>query len=317
MVSQVEGCGHDDQDNVVMVAVNNADMGMDEELFVDEISSFNVSVKDMNKEMKTEMTEVKTEMTNSNIKDMNKEMKTEMTNTDIKDIQKEDENFLFKNEIGNNIWESRFNLNVDGVLENLLDAARNARTKKVVDKGDLKERLEKNILLLDNLSNQCAGNNWSIDEKLLKIRSIKGLLEKTLDKLELNDMDYVINFLNARKRIIIDQESENKPLFNDLLQLGIKLFDVVNENKRNGYLGLVQVKLRLGEHVTDSDLNDLRQLANGKCVMPQPGVETLHSVCTGCHKKWKKVITYFDAKLGSNCSFLHIIFEVTLLHLFL
>ena len=92
--------------NVVMVAVNNADMGMDEELFVDEISSFNVSVKDMNKEMKTEMTEVKTEMTNSNIKDMNKVMKTEMTNTDIKDIQKEDENFLFKNEIGNNIWES-------------------------------------------------------------------------------------------------------------------------------------------------------------------------------------------------------------------
>ena len=63
-----------------------------------------------------------------------------MEESNIKGEMKE-ENFLFKKEIGKDIFDSAFNLNVDGVLEKLLNAARDARTKKVVDKTDFRDRL--------------------------------------------------------------------------------------------------------------------------------------------------------------------------------
>ena len=99
MVSQVDG-DNDEQEHMIMLASNDEgfEQGVDisEELYVADISSYSLGASDS--------------------KDINKEDKT-------------DENFLFKKEVGDNIHESSFNLNVDGVLQKLLKAAREARTK--------------------------------------------------------------------------------------------------------------------------------------------------------------------------------------------
>ena len=247
MVSQVEEHG-DEQEHMVMMACNGQDVDVDEDLFVANISSYNVSVQA------------------SSCKDMNRENNSTMEESNIKEEMKE-ENFLFKKEIGNDIFDSAFNLNIDGVLEKLLNAARDVRTKKVVDKTDFRDRLGKNIMILDNVSAKYTEHNWPRDDKLDQIDAIKGLLVDTLDNLKSDDISHIIDFLNTRKRVVIDRDSENQLLFADLLNLGIQLYDIVNKTKCNGYLGMVQVKVKLRDGLATSDLDNLKQLANNDVII--------------------------------------------------
>ena len=201
----------------------------------------------------------------SNCKDVNKETDSE-TSIGSKD-DKGEENFLFKREIGDNILDSTFNLNIDGVLETLLNAARDARTKKVVDKTDFRDRLGKNIMILNGVSAKYTEHNWPCDDKLDRIDAIKGLLEDTLDNLKSDDYSHIIDFLNSRKRVIIDRESDNQLLFADLLDLGVQLYDIVNKTKRSRYLGMVQVKVKLRGGLATSDVDNLKQLANNDVII--------------------------------------------------
>ena len=98
-------------------------------------------------------------------------------------------------------------------------------TKKVVDKTDFRDRLGKNIMILDNVSAKYTEHNWPRDDKLDQIDAIKGLLEDTLDNLKSDDISHIIDFLNSRKKIDIDRESENQLLFANLLNLGVQLYD--------------------------------------------------------------------------------------------
>ena len=139
--------------------------------------------------------------------------------------------------------------------------------KKVVDRTDFKDRLGKNIMILDNVSAKYTEHNWPHYDKLDQIHAIKRLLEDTLNNSKSDDIGHIIDFLNSRKRVIIDRESENQLLFADLLDLGVQLYDIVNKTKRSGYLGMVQVKVRLQNGLEISDLDNLRQLANNDVII--------------------------------------------------
>ena len=100
-------------------------------------------------------------------------------------------------------------------------------------------------MILDNVSAKYDEHNWPHDDKLDQIIAIKRLLEDTLDISKSDDIEHIIDFLNSRKKVIINRESENQSLFSDLLNHGVELYDVVNRTKRSGYLGMVQVKVKL------------------------------------------------------------------------
>ena len=87
-------------------------------------------------------------------------------------------------------------------------------------------------------------------------------LNEIIGLMEYKDVKQASNYLKNKRRVVIDQSSKNKELFNKLLTTGVDMFNAVEHNGDSNQLGVCQIRCKMRHDVDEEELKNLEQIAN-------------------------------------------------------
>ena len=163
----------------------------------------------------------------------------------VTDLKARNNNSLFSDKIGvrgEDYDQSKYN--IQSALENLLEAARRARSNPVKDVKRYEESLVAAQTIIVDLENEFKTIRNLREEDCEKLVKMKKLLNDTIQALDYDDSVGVISLLTSKRRIIINRAHQNKDLFRNMLEMGVAMFKASGKAKK-GTLGVCPVRLRL------------------------------------------------------------------------
>merc|ERR1712002_25700 len=140
-----------------------------------------------------------------------------------KEEKKQEPQFLFQKEIGENYENSEFNIAES--LEKLLKAARQARNKPPDNKKDIEKDLEKSIAMVGDIENECLKINEIDPRKIEELKRMKILLQATIKELDMNETKDMVNLFKSKRKVKVGRNHENSELFNDMLDIGRRIHE--------------------------------------------------------------------------------------------
>ena len=99
--------------------------------------------------------------------------------------------------------------------------------------------------------------------------------EKNLNEIiELMEHEKVIqasNYVKSKRRVTLDQSSENSKLFDNLLATGVSMFDAAEQSGDGTQLGVCQIRCKMKDNIDEKEFMDFMQFTNNSAQMNDNG----------------------------------------------
>ena len=150
-----------------------------------------------------------------------------------KEAEKEEQKHPFEGVIEVEGGYSKSKYNVKEALNRLLEAAKKAR-----ESPDVKE-IESAVELVQEVEDQCPKVVMMTAAEAGDLAEIKKVLSDTLRELSKEDAQEIRHMISNKRRVEVNREHWNQPLFREMVKNAIEIFQ-----EENSILGIGQIRIK-------------------------------------------------------------------------